>query len=98
MLCSPFSFSEVKIRLIANSRDNIFKSDNTKKFMKKYLNEKRLGLLVAQLDEAGVLFDGSLVKFRKLKKNKRDSSKFADLLANRKETINHIHDIVEKQK
>ena len=95
MLCSPFSFSEVKIRLIAYSRDNIFKSDNTKKFMKKYLNEKRLGLLVAQLDEAGVLFDGSLVKFRKLKKN---PSKLADLLANRKETINHIHDIVEKQK
>ena len=87
MLCSPFSFSEVKIRLIAYSRDNIFKSDNTKKFMKKYLNEKRFGHLVVQIDEAGILCDGSLVKFRKLKKN---PSKLADLLANRKEIISTI--------
>ena len=87
MLCSPFSFSDVKIRLIANSTDNIFKSDNTKKIMKKYLNEKKFGHLVVQLDETGVLCDGSLVKFRKLKKN---PSKLADLLANRKEIISTI--------
>ncbi|MEE2744344.1 MAG: hypothetical protein VYD54_10575 [Bdellovibrionota bacterium] len=77
MLCSPFSFSDVKIRLIANSTDNIFKSDNTKKIMKRYLNEKRFEHLVVQIDETGILCDGSLVKFRKLKKN---PSKLADLI------------------
>ena len=100
------------IRLIANSRDNLFKSDNIKKFMKKYLkkhpkdkrylNEKKFGHLVVELDETGALCDGSLVKvrgFRKLmKKKKRDPSKLADFLANRKEIINHIHGIVEKSK
>jgi hypothetical protein len=100
------------IRLISNSRDKIYESDNIKKFMKKYLkkhpkdkkflDEKKFGHLVVELDESGALCDGSLVKargFRKLiKKKKKVPSKLADFLANRKEIITHIHGIVEKSK
>tara|TARA_B100001750_G_scaffold8813_1_gene6696 strand:+ start:57 stop:293 length:237 start_codon:yes stop_codon:yes gene_type:complete len=78
MLCSPFSFSDVKIRPV-----------------KKLLKNGKIDFKKTCIDETGALCDGSLVKFRKLKKN---PSKLADLLANRKEIINHIHGIVEKSK
>ncbi len=108
------------IRVIANSRDQLFESNHLNKFRKKYfkkfpkdkkyLNSNQFGHALVDMDTAGLLCNGIMVKARGIRKVfKKNKKKISDkdllkpknlkyLLATKSEIFKYIHGLVEKSK
>jgi predicted lipid-binding transport protein (Tim44 family) len=100
------------IRVISNARDGV-EAEHIVKFTKKYLKKypkdkkyitaKKMIHIISEADENRLLCNGKLVRKRGIRKiikkmKKKNPSKLADFLANRKEIFHYIHDMVKNSK